>query len=36
VDAWLELYRDELLEAWNRIEAGEPIMEVPPLTPEER
>jgi len=36
VEAWLELYQEELLENWNLVEAGEPIKKVPPLTREER
>ena len=36
VEAWLELYQEELLEDWNLVEAGEPIKKVPPLMREER
>lgn len=36
VEAWIELYRDELLEDWRRVEAGQPIKKVPPLKREKR
>jgi len=36
VEAWIELYQEELLENWNLVEAGEPIKKVPPLKREER
>ena len=32
VQAWIELYRDELAEAWRRVDSGEPIKRIPPLT----
>lgn len=35
VEAWIELYQEELLSNWRRAQAGEPIMQVPPLTREE-
>ncbi len=35
VEAWIELYREELLENWQRINAGEPIQKIPPLRREE-
>ena len=34
VEAWIELYQAELLENWFRVDAGEPIKKVPPLTRE--
>jgi len=36
VEAWIELYQEELLKNWNLVEAGEPIKKVPPLKREER
>ena len=30
VEAWIELYREELLENWQRINASEPIQKIPP------
>lgn len=35
VEAWIELYREELMENWKRINAGEPIQKIPPLRREE-
>lgn len=35
VEAWIELYRDELLEDWQRVNVGEPIQKIPPLKREE-
>lgn len=35
VEAWIEIYRDELMDNWKRIEAGEPVTKVPPLRREE-
>lgn len=31
VEAWMELYQEELLENWHLVEAGELIKRVPPL-----
>lgn len=31
VEAWIELYQEELIENWNHIEAGEPVKKIPPL-----
>jgi hypothetical protein len=31
VEAWMELYQEELIENWNRATAGEPINKIPPL-----
>jgi hypothetical protein len=31
VEAWMELYQDELMENWRLAVAGEPINKVPPL-----
>ncbi len=31
VEAWMELYQEELLENWNLANAGEPINRIPPL-----
>lgn len=31
VEAWMELYREELLENWQLAVAGEPINKIPPL-----
>ena len=35
VEAWIELYREELLVDWDLADAGEPIQKVPPLKKEE-
>lgn len=35
LEAWIELYQAELLENWNRAQAGEPIHKVPPLRRED-
>ena len=35
VEAWIELYREELLVDWDLADAGEPIHKVPPLKREE-
>ena len=35
VEAWIELYREELLENWRRINAGESVRKIPPLRREE-
>ena len=35
VEAWIELYRDELLNDWERVNSGEPIQKIPPLKREE-
>jgi len=31
VEAWMELYQDELLENWQLADAGQPIQKIPPL-----
>lgn len=31
VEAWMELYREELLEDWQLALAGEPVNKIPPL-----
>ena len=31
VEAWAELYRDELAEDWRRLQSGEPAAPIPPL-----
>jgi hypothetical protein len=31
VEAWAELHRDELLEDWERLQAGEPPLRIEPL-----
>ncbi len=31
VEAWMELYQEELIADWNRAFAGEPIEKIPPL-----
>jgi len=31
VEAWIELYQEELIENWNRVDAGEPINKIPAL-----
>ena len=36
VEAWIELYQEELLRNWQRVGAGEPIAPVPPLSREEQ
>jgi hypothetical protein len=36
VEAWLELYQEELLADWSLVEAGEPIKKISPLTREEK
>ena len=35
VQAWIELYREELIQNWNRIERGEPIRKIPPMKRED-
>ena len=35
VEAWIELYREELLVDWDLADAGEPVQKVPPLKKEE-
>ena len=35
VEAWIELYREELLVDWDLADAGEPVHKVPPLKKEE-
>ena len=35
VQAWIELYQDELMEDWHRVDAGELVKRVPPLKREE-
>ncbi len=35
VEAWIELYQDELFDNWNLADAGEPINKVPPLKRED-
>ncbi len=35
VEAWIELYRDELRKDWELANSGEPIFSVPPLKREE-
>jgi hypothetical protein len=31
VEAWIELYQEELIENWNRVDTGEAINKIPPL-----
>lgn len=31
VEAWLELYQDELMDNWHLMEVGEPLFRIPPL-----
>jgi hypothetical protein len=31
VEAWIELYQEELSDNWQRIEMGEPVNKIPPL-----
>jgi hypothetical protein len=31
VEAWAELYHDELAENWRRLQSGEPAAPIPPL-----
>jgi hypothetical protein len=35
VEAWIELYQEELLENWNLANTGEPVNKLPPLKREE-
>lgn len=32
VEAWAELHQEQLIENWNRLQAGEPTVSIPPLT----
>ena len=36
VEAWIELYRDELMRNWQLADAGEAIFPIPPLTREDK
>jgi hypothetical protein len=31
VEAWIELYQDELMENWQQASMGEPVRRIPPL-----